>query len=143
MLIHGMDIPMKAKKDEFKMIDYLTCRLNNALKIPMEYALTLFDIVTCQELPQRNRRIRKPPVVVVKFVQRCIRNRIFRNKALLVQSRISVTEHLCVERMKLLAEARKAFGFKEVWSDQGLIFVTGVDGYKHCVRSTIPKLRTT
>ena len=59
-------------------------------------------------------------IVIVKFVKRAMRAKVFyKKKYLMGCSEITITEYLCHSRTKLLAFARDAISFRCSWTDQG------------------------
>ena len=79
------------------------------------------DIDVCHVLPSRKNQ---PAPIIVKFVRRSIRNLAFYNekKLKLSQEKLSITESLSKRRLALVMEAKKAFGFKNVWTNNGNVF---------------------
>ena len=57
--------------------------------------------------------------IIVKFVRNANRRNIFSNKNWLKGKNISIAENLIKKRMIKLKEAKKQYGFKQVWTIDG------------------------
>ena len=73
-------------------------------------------------------------VVIVRFNQRGIRDNIYFNKKNLQGSGVSVTEHLLPSNLKLLNQARDAYGFKNAWTNECQIFAL-IKGSRTLIKS--------
>ena len=56
------------------------------------------------------------------FVRYNLRHNIFKNKKLLKEKVVSITESLTKDRMAKLNEARENYVFRNVWTSDGKIF---------------------
>ena len=56
------------------------------------------------------------------FVRYNLRHNIFKNKKLLKEKVVSITESLTKDGMAKLNEARENYGFRNVWTSDGKIF---------------------
>ena len=118
LILHGCsDQPVGKKYPVFE--SYVTNKLNSELDL--EYQIRSYDIDICHVLPCRKGR---PPPIIIKFVRRSVRNLVFYNKKKLkkCQEKLSLTESLTKRRLLLVMEAKKAFGFNNVWTDNGIVY---------------------
>ena len=69
----------------------------------------------------------KPPAIIATFTRYKDRHHVFRNKKLLNETSISVTESLTLKRMEHLKKARDQHGFVNVWILDGKIMFKGND----------------
>ena len=96
--------------------------------LAMEVIETKMDIKITDNDIDRTHRIGKPikngttKPVIIKFVRYNDRKKIFSSKKLLKDSRLSITENLTAFRMKKLTSAREIFGFRNVWTVDGMIY---------------------
>ena len=94
----------------------------------MEVIETKMDIKITDNDIDRTHRIGKTKSngkskpVIIKFVRYNDRKKIFSSKKLLKDSRLSITENLTAFRMKKLTSAREIFGFRNVWTVDGMIY---------------------
>ena len=70
----------------------------------------------------------KPRAVIVKFTRYKNRHHVFRNKELLKENGISVTESLVLKRMVRLNKAREQHSFSNIWTVDGQIMFKRNDG---------------
>ena len=118
LILHGCpDQPVGGKYPVFE--SYVTNKLNSELDL--EYQIRSNDIDICHVLPSRKGR---PPPIIIKFVRRSVRNLVFYNKKKLKKSqeKLSITESLTKRRLLLVMEAKKAFGFNNVWTNNGIVY---------------------
>ena len=135
ILIHGLqDIPVT--NNEFRLIRYVTEKLNDMLNMDIKFHESEID--TAHILPRRNKVSNQqdngqapPAVIIVKYVRRCVRNKIFYSRRALKGTSVFISEHLNKTKMKLLKSAKEAFNYKDVWSNQGNIYVNYND--KKCI----------
>ena len=96
--------------------------------LAMEVIETKMDIKITDNDIDRTHRIGKPKSngkskpVIIKFVRYNDRKKIFSSKKLLKDSRLSITENLTAFHMKKLTSAREIFGFRNVWTVDGMIY---------------------
>ena len=119
LILHGCEnIPSnQASYPVFE--NFVINKLNSSLKL--DQTLSPTEIDTCHVLPSRKRNT-KP--IIIKFVRRSVRDAVFHNKKNLKtmkekSERLSITESLTRRRFALLTEAKKAFGFRNVWTQNG------------------------
>ena len=118
LIVHGCsDQPVGGKYPVFE--SYVTNMLNSELDL--EYQIRSTDIDICHVLPSRKGR---PPPIIIKFVRRSVRNLVFYNKKKLKKSqeKLSITESLTKRRLLLVMEAKKAFRFNNVWTNNGIVY---------------------
>ena len=98
---------------------YVTNNLNFEFDLEYQIRSTYIDIRYV--LPSRKGR---PPPIVIKFVRRSVQNLVFYNKKKLKKSqeKLSITESLTKRRLLLVMEAKKAFGFNNVWTNNGIVY---------------------
>lgn len=120
LILHGcQDIPHSSNNIEFE--NYVINTLNTRLQLPNP--LNSMDIDICHILPSKKN---KNPIII-KFVRRSVRNLVYASKSNLKSLRsdgpqLSITEALTKRRLRLVAEARKIFGFKNVWTMKGSVY---------------------
>ena len=96
--------------------------------LAMEVIDTKMDIKITENDIDRTHRIGKPKnngkprPIILKFVRYNDRKKVFFSKKLLKVSGVSITESLTAFRMKKLTNARKTFGFRNVWTVDKRIF---------------------
>ena len=120
LILHGnKDIPSTGSYSEFEL--YVLNKLNSRLNL--DYKISSSDIDTCHVLPTKRS---KPVPIIIKFVRRSVRELVFINKKKLKvddnSEKLSITESLTKRRLNLLMEAKKAFGYSNVWSYNGSIY---------------------
>lgn len=70
----------------------------------------------------------RPKHVVITFKDNKIKNKIFRLKKMLKGSKIVMKEDLTTERLKVMKDASDKYGFKNVWSSNGIIYAKTDNG---------------
>ena len=96
--------------------------------LAMEVIDTKMDIKITENDIDRTHRIGKPKnngkprPIILKFVRYNDRKKVVFSKKLLKVSGVSITESLTAFRMKKLTNARKTFGFRNVWTVDKRIF---------------------
>ena len=120
LLIHNLaDIPGPQFRTEYNMIGY-TCKVLNEL-MPRKFIIHPGHISTAHLIYPKNRNNTKP-ILLVKFIHRWMRNDFFYDRDSIRDKRVAITEHLCQFRLNLLREARKKFGYNNVFTDQSKIY---------------------
>ena len=119
LILHGCkDFP--PKDAENKVVEQHVIDALNS-KLQLNTPVTSLDIEICHFLPSKKR---KNPIII-KFVQRTVRNEVFNNKSKLKSldsnSRLAITESLAKRRLKLVDEARRVFDFRSVWTMKGFV----------------------
>ena len=130
LLIHGMkNLP---DKNGIEFSEHVLEELKRLFPMCAKY-LVPGVIDTSHPLPTRSG---KKSVVIVKFVQRDIRNLLFFNKRELKGNRdgIAITEHLTGRNLALLGQVRDVFGYKNAWTSKCKIYVL-INGRKHSVKN--------
>ena len=97
----------------------MTNKLNSELDL--EYQIRSNDIDLCHVSPSRKSH---PPPIIIKFVRKSVQNLVFYNKKKLMKSqeKLSITESLTKRRLLLVMEAKKAFRFNNVWTNNGIVY---------------------
>ena len=120
LILHGCNNVPK-ERNYFGFEQFVVNKLNTRLKL--DYIIKPIDIDTCHVLPSRYNR---PPPIIIKFVRRSIRDLVYGNKKKLKednnQEKLSLTESLTRRRLQLVTEAKKGFGFRNVWTTNGDVF---------------------
>lgn len=120
LLFHDLsDIPERGNRSEHNMIGYMCHKLNTLL--PRKFPITPAHISTAHLITPRNRN-NKSPIVLVKFTHRWVRNEFFYDRNSIRNRNVSITEHLCGHRLWLVREARRKFGYRNVFTDQGFVY---------------------
>ena len=101
------------------MIGYACAKLNELM--PRKIMINPGHISTAHLIFPKNRNNKKP-ILLVKFVHRWMRNAYFYDRNSILDQRVAITEHLCQFRLYLLREARKKFGYNNVYTDQSKIY---------------------
>ena len=131
LLVHGWKNIPKGKHG----IEFTEYVLNELIKLFPQHAkyLTPGVIDTSHPLPTRSN---KKSVVIIKFVQRDIRNLLFFDKRELKGNKdgIVITEHLTQRNLSLLRQTRDLFGYKNAWSSKCKIYVS-YGGRKYAVKN--------
>ena len=116
LILRGcQNLPPKSSDNEV-FENFVLNTLNDKLQI--EPQLSDNDINVCHALPSRKG---KNPIII-KFVRRTVRNKVFAAKSKLKSSagesnpRLAITESLTKRRLRLVEEARKIFEFRNVWT---------------------------
>ena len=121
LILHGCkDLPtQEATEQDFE--NYVLDKLYSKIKLPK--ALESNDIDICHVLPSTKE---KNPIII-KFVRRSIRNQIFARKSNLKADennteKLSITEAPTKRRLRLVEEAKRVFGFQNVWTFKGRVY---------------------
>ena len=118
LIVYGCsDQPVGGKYPVFK--SYVTNNLNS--EFDLEYQIRSTDIDICHVLPFKKSC---PPPIIIKFARRSVRNLVFYNKKKWKKSqeKFSITESLTKKRLLLIMEAKKAFGFNNVWTNNDIVY---------------------
>ena len=116
LILHGNNIDHRISSIDVEK--YVLNILNTRLNLPT--SISDSDIDICHPLPSKTNK--KP--IIIKFVCRSIRNMIYSHKKNLKTSngpKLSITESLTKKRL-IVEEARKVFGFGNVWSMKGIVY---------------------
>lgn len=81
----------------------------------------------------------RPRAIIVKFTRTCFRNEVISRKKILKNTGVVVYEDLTKNKMDLLKEAGQAFGSRNVWSKEGVIWIAK-DNTRHRI-TTMDALR--
>lgn len=78
-----------------------------------------------QDNGQKSARARKENIrcIIIKFTSYLKRHEVFKNKRLFKNSGFSIVEDLTSTNYTLFKKARNKFGFRNVWTHDGLIYV--------------------
>ena len=122
LILHGCQNIPTNQASYFEFEKFVINKLNNKLKLTCK--ITPLDIDTCHTLPSRNRDT-KP--IIIKFVRRSVRDMVFSLKKNLKASngdteKLAISESLTKRRFSILSEAKKSFGFRNVWTWNGYIY---------------------
>lgn len=77
---------------------------------------------------------KKSRAIIIKFVSYKYRQQIFFNKKMLKGTGITIREDLAKSRLELYNEISREYGYKDVWTHDGVIYVNR-DSVKYAVRS--------
>lgn len=121
LILHGCtDLPTKNYDNSQATENFVLDKLNSKLKL--DTPLVNSDIDICHTLPTKKN---KNPIII-KFVRRTVRNKVFANKRKLKSEdpsvKLSITESLTKRRLRLVEEARKFFKFRNVWTLNGNVY---------------------
>ena len=127
LILHGVQT-FEIKKASYPVFEKFVINLLNT-KLNLDFKITPGDIDICHILPSR-RRDTNP--IIIKFVRRSVRQAVYFKKKNLKSTgnnpqKLALTESLTKRRFQLLAEARVAFGFKNVWTLNGNVFCSYKD----------------
>ncbi len=118
LLLHNLpDIPYD--KSEHTMVAYVCHKLNEIM--PRRFRINPNHISTAHLIKPRNNN-NKTPILLIKFTHRWLRNELFYDRHNIRDRNVSITEHLCEYRLYLLREARKTFGYGNVFTDQAQVY---------------------
>ena len=136
-ILHGNNIDHRISNMDIEK--YVLNILNTKLNLPTSVCDSDIDI--CHPLPSKTNK----KTIIIKFVRRSIRNMISSHKKNLKTSngpKLSITESLTKKRLKIVEEARKVFGFGNVWSMKGIVY-SSFKGKKQAIikLSDISKIR--
>ena len=137
LILHGNNIDHRISSMDVEK--YVLNILNTKLDLPT--SISDSDIDICHPLPSKTNK--KP--IIIKFVRRSIRNMVYSHMKNLKTSngpKLSITESLTKKRLKIVEEARKVFGFGNVWSMKGIVYCS-FKGKKQAINklSDISKIR--
>ena len=136
-ILHGNNIDHRISSIDVEK--YVLNILNTRLNLPTSFSDSDIDI--CHPLSSKTNK--KP--IIIKFVRRSIRNMIYSHKKNLKTSngpKLSITESLTKKRLKIVEEARKVFGFGNVWSMKGIVYYSFKDKKQAIIKlSDISKIR--
>ena len=126
------DFPMPASKlNGIQFLEYVVEKLNELL--PSLYQpVELSNIDIAHKLFTRKKSVKT--ILLIKFTNRWSRNDVMFCRKDLAGTKMTITEHLTAENIKLLNMAKSAAGFKNAWSANGKIFML-IHGRKRVVRS--------
>ena len=130
LILHGcQDFPPKESNNQV-FENYVINKINT--KLDLETPVTAQDVDICHLLSSK----KKKNPIIIKFVRRTLRNKVFSLKSKLKSSdpheKLSITESLTQRRLKLIEEARKVFQFRNVWTVNGSVYCF-FDGKKHLI----------
>lgn len=97
----------------------------------LQLNLPLSAIKTCHRLGVRTKDRHRP--ILVRFATIEIKASVWRAKTGLRGSKVSVREFLTRPRQELFVRARRHFGIRACWTQDGNIFLKTADGSKHKV----------
>ena len=123
LCVHGLrDIPLKKTGLDFSK--YVSEKLEEILPLS-DLNLTAEKILNCISVshPIKSRKNPNNLIVLIKFSNRDIRNKIFYAKRALKGTNISITEHLTPATLELLSFAKNEFGRDCVWTNQTKVIV--------------------
>lgn len=103
------------------------------LKFKLKLDINKRDIDISHRLPNKNSGDKRPRPIIVRFVNRFIRNQCFYQKKMLKGTKMIIKEDLTVRRATLLKNAAERFGIKSTWTINGVI-TTKIDGVLHKIR---------
>lgn len=133
LLFHG--IQENVSEDTNKLIlQTINSKLN------LTYELTTADIDRSHRIGSKKRtnpsavnNSQKPRPIIVKFISYASRNDVWRSKRQLRGTNVAVTESLTKSRMQLVLKCVSLFGKKEVWTQDGKIFILSSTGVKYAL----------
>ena len=120
LLIHGVKENEKEDTDEV-VIEFF--------QKEMKEKLSANDIDRSHQLRKKETRSR-PPSIIIKFARYNVHNVIFRKEKILRGKAVSITENLTKKRITQMKVARKTYGFKNVWSQEGKVLYTEANDRK-------------
>lgn len=95
----------------------------NILNDKLGVAISIDNIDRCHRLGAFRPGSQKPRAIIIKFTSYRYRAKVFHEKKKLKGSGITIREDLTRARMEILNNAYEQFGFKNVWSNDGVIIV--------------------
>ena len=131
LLVHGLkNVPAHLKGIAFS--EYVLGELQKLFPQHAKY-LVPGSISVSHPMPTKSKT---KSLVIVKFVQRDVRNLLFYDKKTLKgnKDKIVITEHLTSRNLDLLNQSRDLFGYNNAWSSACKIFVL-IGGKKYHVRN--------
>lgn len=96
--------------------------------------ISVEDVKRCHRMG-RTPTAGKPRVIIVKFKDLNLRNKVWFSKAKFKGSGITLSEFLTKGRHEAFVAARKRFGVSRSWTRDGCVVVLGADGTHHRVVS--------
>ncbi|KAF5282232.1 hypothetical protein FQR65_LT14400 [Abscondita terminalis] len=108
------------KEDRNENVDQAVISLFND-KLGVQ--LSVDNIDRCHRLGVVQPGVKKPRAVIVQFTSYRYRAKVFKEKKKLKGSGITIREELTRARLELLNKSCEKFGFKNVWSNDGVIIV--------------------
>nr|XP_018670520.1 uncharacterized protein LOC108950143 isoform X1 [Ciona intestinalis] len=100
--------------------NFLRYVLNILNKLHLPYPVTPADIDIAHVLPTKKDRV----PIIIKFVRRMVRNDVYAQKRNLKGTGMAMTESLTSRRLQIVEKAKASFGFRNVWTANGTIYVT-------------------
>ena len=110
--VHGTEFSKFSAKEMNKLFEHL----------PFDLAMTHHDIDASHILYYEYEGRKRYPVIVIKFINRDLRNDIFNFRDVLNRHHTVVSEHLTVDNRKLLEAARNHPGSDDAYSEQCKVF---------------------
>ena len=125
------NVPTNVHGTEFSK--YVAEELNKICEgLPLNLSMTHLDIDCSHILYNEYEGRKRFPVIVIKFVNRDLRNAIFNYRNVLNRNGTIISEHLTVDNRKLLDNARKHPRVEDAWSQQCKIYAV-IDGDKSVI----------
>ncbi|XP_046976346.1 uncharacterized protein LOC124542442 [Vanessa cardui] len=125
LLVHGVP---EAKKENLSA--YVSQLLSEHLKLP---ELSVDSISRCHRLGSSAPE--KPRVILIKFQDPIIRNKVWYAKTNLKNTGVTLSEFLTKERHDVFVAARQRLGINKCWTRDGSIVIIGPDGKRHQITS--------
>ena len=117
LVIHGCENIPKSKPGKYLEIENFVCdTLNEHLQL--DFPLQANDLDIAHPLLSK-----KGTLIIVKFIRRTQKNKVYRKKILFKGTKMIITKSLTKRRLQLLEKARSKFKPCPVWSWKGEIFV--------------------
>lgn len=113
-IFHGCE-QLPPQTEYAKYEEAVLTKINNSLDL--EIPILPDDIDILHPLPSKNEKTS----IMIKFIRRKTKHSVFHQKRKLKGTGYSITESLTKRRLQLLQAARDAFGFKKVWTQDGII----------------------
>ena len=126
-ILHNFFVPSREEWDVC-YTDRVAWQINQYLPM-LDIPVNKFNIEITH--PLRN-NAKGQPVVIVRFVNRHIRNDILDNKHILEKFGVYATEHLTRDNVQLLNQARRIVGSNNAWAFNGDLFAL-VNGKKYSI----------
>lgn len=121
LLVHGIEENKHEKTDDLVI---------ETLKSNLEIDISTNDIDRTHRIGKPRGSGEKPRPIIVKLTRYNVRSKIYGSKKKLKGKSISITESLTATRLEKLKDAREVYGFNNVWTMDGKIFVKGESGDK-------------
>ena len=106
-------------RSEGSMVTYACRKINENMNLPFEVNAGHIDTA---HLLQRKNRKNKAPILIIKFVNRWLKNEVMNNQQGFRDQGVAITEHLCEQRMEIFKEAQNCLGRFNVFTNQGVIY---------------------